>query len=75
MVPPDKESLPAKFGCSNATHRIHDDPDCSLRGRQGVDKRANMLNYGLSLIREELQSTRLDIDDAFRSAVKNLIRN
>jgi hypothetical protein len=42
---------------------------------KAFDKRANIMNYGLSLIHEELQSTRLDIDDAFRSAVKNLIRN
>ena len=42
---------------------------------KAFDKRANILNYGLSLIQEELQSARLDIDDAFRSAVKNLIKN
>jgi hypothetical protein len=42
---------------------------------KAFDKRANIFNYGVSLIHEELQSTRLDIDDAFRSAVKTLIKN
>ena len=42
---------------------------------QAFDKRANILNYELSLVHEELQRTRLDIDDAFRSAIKNLIEN
>jgi len=42
---------------------------------QAFDKRANILNYELSSIHEEFQRTRLDIDDAFRSAVRNLIRN
>jgi hypothetical protein len=38
---------------------------------KAFDERANILNYWLSLIQEELQSTRLDIDDAFRSAVSH----
>ncbi len=42
---------------------------------RAFDKRANIFNYELSLGLEELQRTRLDIDDAFRSAIKNLIKN
>lgn len=75
MVPSGKESFRLNSGAQMRRIAFMMILIAVCAHAKAFDKRANILNYGLSLIHEELQSTRLDIDDAFRSAVKNLIRN
>jgi hypothetical protein len=75
MTPPGKVSLPLTSGAQMRRIAFMMILIAVCVEGQAFDKRANILSYELSSIHEELQRTRLDINDAFRSAVKNLIKN